>query len=112
MSKCRLCEHGKAEYIAKMKNISNIGRFNMNTPIKVCEFCYEEYNPQRLKRTEFSGKGLNKLFMKSLNDPNSKIHQNAKKMSVSEPEKLDRMMSIMDHTIVDGLIIHWKRIRK
>jgi len=107
-----MCDFGKAEYIMKVKNISDVGEYNMKNPVRVCGKCYRERNPEGLKRTEISGERLCSMFMQSFNDPKSIIHRDIRKMSTEEPTKVGKMVSLMNHTISDGLIIHWKKIRK
>ncbi len=114
MSKCELCiarynndrsKANKAEYIMKMKNISNEGIVNANYVFRVCKECYNEHNPDGLKRTEMSPEEM------PLDDIDN-ISPRLRKAKVRDPFIHDFIVSDIKRVVSDGIIIHWRKIRR
>jgi len=111
MSRCELCSKAdklttnKAEYIMKMKNISNSGLVNANYSFKVCKECYDSHNPDNLKRTEISIDDI------PLDDIDS-ISPRLAKYRTKDPLVHDFIVTDLKKVVSDGIIVHWRKIRK
>lgn len=105
MSRCELCKHGKAAYIMKMKNISNEGMIKANYAVKACKKCHDEQNPENRSRTEISG---DFMLAENLDD----ISPNLARIKTKDPFIHDLISDDIKLTVSDGIIIHWRKIRR
>ena len=89
----------------KMKNISNDGMVNANYIFKVCKKCHDEQNPDNLSRTEISVEEM------PLDDLDS-ISPRLAKAKVKDPFIHEFIVTDLKKVVSDGIIIHWRKIRK
>lgn len=115
MTECELCELNKAEYTMKIKNLKEALIFNPTKTCRVCKYCHDQYNPNGLERTELSKESIydNTELFNIVSNRFATIFRSGKIDDKGNPINKPLMeQSMLDFAINDGLILHWRKIRR